>query len=265
TYSKKVMMTVGSELMTLTPLAAWVAVMSHSIVLFLFASERLEQLLANMSLPTIPLVPVSSSQAVVGAVVGIGMLQGGREIHWPRIYGIAKGWVITPLISCILCFVGLYFLQNVFQQTVQRDSNYELSHSVLEKFQKEGIETSGLHELTGKVFRSSAELVRAVKDKVNLSSKQGLQVVEYSLQINLIVSEEKIAYLDKKVLSSKQMAALSKLKGQTYNFPWQLGDALSEISPEWIVSGGGLKDKLHDRDIKQKLAYLYRIFQRREI
>ena len=265
TYSKKVMMTVGSELMTLTPLAAWVAVMSHSIVLFLFASERLEQLLANMSLPTIPLVPVSSSQAVVGAVVGIGMLQGGREIHWPRIYGIAKGWVITPLISCLLCFVGLYFLQNVFQQTVQRDSNYELSPSVIQKFQKEGIETSGLHELTGKVFRSSAEVVRAVKDKVNLSSKQGLQVVEYSLQINLIVSEEKIAYLDKKVLSSKQMAALSKLEGQKYNFPWQLGDALSEISPEWIVSGGGLKDKLHDRDIKQKLAYLYRIFQRREI
>ena len=65
TFSRRVMMTVGSGLMTLTPLAAWVVVMSHSIVLFLFASERLEQLLANLSLPTIPLVPVSSSQAVV--------------------------------------------------------------------------------------------------------------------------------------------------------------------------------------------------------
>jgi PiT family inorganic phosphate transporter len=42
TYSKRVMMTVGSELMTLTPLAAWVAVMAHSIVLFLFASERFQ-------------------------------------------------------------------------------------------------------------------------------------------------------------------------------------------------------------------------------
>ena len=147
TYSKRVMMTVGSELMTLTPLAAWVAVMSHSIVLFLFASERLEQLLANMSLPTIPLVPVSSSQAVVGAVIGIGMLQGGREIQWPRIYGIVRGWVITPVSSCLLCFVGLYFLQNVFQQEVQRESNYLLSTRVLEKFQKEGIETTGLNQL----------------------------------------------------------------------------------------------------------------------
>ncbi|MDP6744309.1 MAG: inorganic phosphate transporter [SAR324 cluster bacterium] len=264
TYSKRVMMTVGSELMTLTPLAAWVAVMSHSVVLFLFASERLEQLLAKMSLPTIPLVPVSSSQAVVGAVIGIGMLQGGREIHWPRVYSIVKGWVITPLISCLLCFVGLYFLQNVFQQTVQRDSNYALSASVIEKLQKEGIETEGLHELTGTVFQSSAEVVRAVKDKVSLSSKQGLKVVEFSLQKSLIVTAEKIADLETNGLSSAQLDALSKLAGQTYNYPWQLGDALAEISPEWIMLGGGLKDKLHDRDIKQKLAYLYRKFQRRE-
>ena len=264
TYSKRVMMTVGSELMRLTPLAAWVAVMSHSIVLFLFASERLEQLLAKMSLPTIPLVPVSSSQAVVGAVIGIGMLQGGREIQWPRVYSIVKGWVITPLISCLLCFVGLYFLQNVFQQTVQRDSNYTLSASVIEKLQKEGIETEGLHELTGTVFQTSAEVVRAVKDKVSLSSKQGLKVVEYSLQKSLIVTAEKIADLETNGLSSAQLDALSKLAGQTYNYPWQLGDALAEISPQWIMLGGGLKDKLHDRDIKQKLAYLYRKFQRRE-
>ena len=264
TYSKRVMMTVGSELMTLTPLAAWVAVMSHSIVLFLFASERLEQLLAKMSLPTIPLVPVSSSQAVVGAVIGIGMLQGGREIQWARVYSIVKGWVITPLISCLLCFVGLYFLQNVFQQTVQRDSNYTLSASVIEKLQKEGIETEGLHELTGTVFQKSAEVVRAVKDKVSLSSKQGLKVVEYSLQKSLIVTAEKIADFETNGLSSAQLDALSKLAGQTYNYPWQLGDALAEISPEWIMLGGGLKDKLHDRDIKQKLAYLYRKFQRRE-
>ena len=260
TYSKRVMMTVGSELMTLTPLAAWVAVMSHSIVLFLFASERLEQLLANMSLPTIPLVPVSSSQAVVGAVIGIGMLQGGREIQWPRIYGIVRGWVITPVISCLLCFVGLYFLQNVFQQEVQRESNYLLSTRVLEKFQKEGIETTGLNQLSDSTFSSSAELVRAVSSIVPLSSQQGLKVVEFSLQKSLLITQEKIASMDKKSLSSIQLDALNQLQGQTFNFPWQLGDSLAEISSEWEVRGGGLKNKLHDRKIKQKLAYLYRNF-----
>ena len=260
TYSKRVMMTVGSELMTLTPLAAWVAVMSHSIVLFLFASERLEQLLANMSLPTIPLVPVSSSQAVVGAVIGIGMLQGGREIQWPRIYGIVRGWAITPVISCLLCFVGLYFLQNVFQQEVQRESNYLLSTRVLEKFQKEGIETTGLNQLSDSTFSSSAELVRAVSSIVPLSSQQGLKVVEFSLQKSLLITQEKIASMDKKGLSSIQLDALNQLQGQTFNFPWQLGDSLAEISSEWEVRGGGLKNKLYDRKIKQKLAHLYRNF-----
>jgi len=260
TYSKRVMMTVGSELMTLTPLAAWVAVMSHSIVLFLFASERLEQLLANMSLPTIPLVPVSSSQAVVGAVIGIGMLQGGREIQWPRIYGIVRGWVITPVISCLFCFVGLYFLQNVFQQEVQRESNYLLSTRVLEKFQKEGIETTSLNQLSDSTFSSSAELVSAVSSIVPLSSQQGLKVVEFSLQKSLLITQEKIASMDKKGLSSIQLDALNQLQGQTFNFPWQLGDSLAEISSEWEVRGGGLKNKLYDRKIKQKLAYLYRNF-----
>ncbi|MBT5086503.1 MAG: inorganic phosphate transporter, partial [Deltaproteobacteria bacterium] len=260
TYSKRVMMTVGSELMTLTPLAAWVAVMSHSIVLFLFASERLEQLLANMSLPTIPLVPVSSSQAVVGAVIGIGMLQGGREIQWPRIYGIVRGWAITPMISCLLCFIGLYFLQNVFQQEVQRESHYLLSTRVLEKFQKEGIETTSLNQLSDSTFSSSAELVSAVSSIVPLSSQQGLKVVEFSLQNSLLITQEKIASIDKKGLSSIQLDALNQLQGQTFNFPWQLGDSLAEISSEWEVRGGGLKNKLHDRKIKQKLAYLYRNF-----
>jgi len=260
TYSKRVMMTVGSELMTLTPLAAWVAVMSHSIVLFLFNSERLEQMLANMSLPTIPLVPVSSSQAVVGAVIGIGMLQGGREIQWPRIYGIVRGWVITPVISCLICFVGLYFLQNVFQQEVQRESNYLLSTRVLEKFKKEGIETTGLNQLSDSTFSSSAELERAVSSIVPLSSQQGLKVVEFSLQKSLLITQEKIASMDRKGLSIIQLDALKQLQGQNFNFPWQLGDSLAEISSEWEVRGGGLKNKLHDRKIKQKLAYLYRNF-----
>ena len=78
TYSKKVMLTVGQDLLPLSPVAAWVVVISHSIVLFLFASEGLEYLLASNGLPTIPLVPVSSSQAVIGAVVGIGLMRGGR-------------------------------------------------------------------------------------------------------------------------------------------------------------------------------------------
>ena len=118
TYSKRVMMTVGTGIMPLSPVAAWVVVVSHSMVLFLFASQGLESFLQSYGLPTIPLVPVSSSQAVVGAVLGIALLKGGRGIRWRVLGGIGAGWLATPVIAGIVCFVGLFFLQNVFDQKV---------------------------------------------------------------------------------------------------------------------------------------------------
>ncbi|MFV2037671.1 MAG: inorganic phosphate transporter, partial [Hyphomicrobiales bacterium] len=102
----------------ITPVAAFVAVTSHSIVLFLFASEGLEAWLTSMGLPTIPLVPVSSSQAVVGAVVGIAIMKGMAGIRWRLLGKIVLGWIVTPFLSGTICFVGLFFLQNVFAQTV---------------------------------------------------------------------------------------------------------------------------------------------------
>jgi PiT family inorganic phosphate transporter len=120
TYSKRVMMTVGSGIMQLSPVSSLVAVMSHSIVLFLFASQGLESLLRSHGLPTIPLVPVSSSQAIVGAVVGIGLLKGGRGIRWRTLSGIAGSWITTPIIAGLICFISLFIFQNVFQQQTFR-------------------------------------------------------------------------------------------------------------------------------------------------
>ena len=114
TYSKKVMLTVGSDLGQLSSTSALIAVVSHSIVLFLFASQGLESLLLKYDLPTIPLVPVSSSQAVVGAIFGISILQGVTAVKWTVLGKIIMGWMITPIVSGLLCFIGLFFLQNVF-------------------------------------------------------------------------------------------------------------------------------------------------------
>ena len=118
TYSERVMMTVGGGILPMSPVAAWVVVMAHSIVLFLFASRGLQGLLLSLDLPTIPLVPVSSSQAVVGAVLGIGIMQGGRAIRWRVVTNVSLGWVVTPLVAGVVCYIGLFFLQNVFGQEV---------------------------------------------------------------------------------------------------------------------------------------------------
>lgn len=118
TYSRRVMETVGDGIFKMSPVMAFVAVWSHSIVLFAFSSQGLEQWLLNHGLPTLPLVPVSSSQAIVGAVIGMGLLKGGKSIRWKTVGGITCGWVTTPLIAGAISFVCLFIAQNVFLQQV---------------------------------------------------------------------------------------------------------------------------------------------------
>ena len=160
-----------------------------------------------------------------------------------------------------ICIVGLYILQNVFQQTVKRESQYQLCSGVLEQFRKAGIKTDELDTLTGSVFFSSAEVVRAVNAVVPLSSQQGLKVVEYSLQNSLVINAKKLSTIDEYFLSTQQLEAMKQLDGEKYKFSWQLGNALAQKSKEWELRGDGLKNKLKDREIKRKLAYLYRIFK----
>jgi PiT family inorganic phosphate transporter len=118
TFSKKVMMTVGDSIFKLSPISAFIVVLSSSLVLFVFSSEGLYNFLVSINLPPFPLVPVSQSQAVVGAIMGVGLAKGGRNIDVSKIGKIAMGWVLTPLISLVISFIVLSVLQNVFLQAV---------------------------------------------------------------------------------------------------------------------------------------------------
>ncbi len=118
TYGQQVMVTVGSDLYRITPLSGLVVVLAESIVLFLFSSQTLEALLLRLHLPTIPLVPLSSTQAVIGAVVGVGMAKQGRPVNLRVLGKIAAGWVIAPLAALLMTFISLFFVQNVFEQRV---------------------------------------------------------------------------------------------------------------------------------------------------
>jgi PiT family inorganic phosphate transporter len=95
-----------------------IVVLAQSLVLFVFSSQGLEHLLNSIGLPAFPLVPVSSSQAVVGAVIGIGIIKGIRGIKYHTLGEIAIGWITTPIVSCIITYISLFFLQNVFNQQV---------------------------------------------------------------------------------------------------------------------------------------------------
>lgn len=118
TYSKGLMMKVGNGIMALSAEAAIVTVFSQAVVLFLFSSTSISELLKSIGLPPIPLVPVSSSQVIVGSIIGIGLVKGVNEIKFKTIRGIVAGWVLTPVTAGLLSFLSLFFVKNLFNLNV---------------------------------------------------------------------------------------------------------------------------------------------------
>jgi PiT family inorganic phosphate transporter len=156
TYSKKVMQTVGSNLLELTSEAAFVVVLSQALVLFIFSSSSLSGLLVRIGLPAIPLVPVSSTQVVVGSVIGIGLYKGVRNINMKVLGSIASGWITTPVAAGLLSFVLLFFVKNLF--------GIDVGHSV----------------------RPSA----GIAGEMNVA-----QIIKYSIVILLVITAAYLVYL----------------------------------------------------------------------
>jgi len=114
TYSWKVMNTIGSNILELSSEAALVVVLAQALVLFIFSSTGLSNLIASTGLPPIPMVPVSSSQVIVGCILGIGIYKGARNINFRVLGEIGLGWIISPVASGLLTFFLLFFMKNIF-------------------------------------------------------------------------------------------------------------------------------------------------------
>ncbi len=87
TFSKRVMLSVGSGIMKLDAFCAFVAVLSMAITVNIFAVVG---------------VPVSTSQAIVGSILGIGLLRGTHAVNFGRLHKMMFGWIMTPVLALIL-------------------------------------------------------------------------------------------------------------------------------------------------------------------
>ncbi|PLX15262.1 MAG: inorganic phosphate transporter [Candidatus Muiribacterium halophilum] len=89
TFSRRVMMTVGEKIAVIGPLGALIATFSHSLTIHFFTQIG---------------VPVSSSQAIVGAVMGIGFVKGTGGVSYRKLAEIVVGWILTPLSAMLFSF-----------------------------------------------------------------------------------------------------------------------------------------------------------------
>jgi PiT family inorganic phosphate transporter len=84
TLSKPVMETVGKKLVRLDPFSALVVLLAQSITVHIY---------------TFIGVPVSTSQAVIGAVLGVGIVKGINTVRTRTLVNIIIAWILTPAIA----------------------------------------------------------------------------------------------------------------------------------------------------------------------
>ncbi|WP_099209304.1 inorganic phosphate transporter [Thermococcus henrietii] len=89
TFSYAVMHTVGKKITALGPISAFAAQFGSAI---------------SVSLANFLGLPVSSSQSIVGGVVGVGLVV-GQGVDRRVIRDILFGWVATPLTAIVISFV----------------------------------------------------------------------------------------------------------------------------------------------------------------
>ena len=94
TFSKGVMKTVGRGIVKLDAFSALIVVLANAITVHIYAIIG---------------VPVSTSQAVVGAVLGIGLLKRAEALKTRAILGVFSGWIATPLVAAIVS-IFIYFV-----------------------------------------------------------------------------------------------------------------------------------------------------------
>ncbi len=87
TFSRPVMETVGKRLVTLDPFSALVVSLSLALTIHFY---------------TLMGVPVSSSQAVIGSVLGIGIVKGSNTVSQKTLKRILLAWFLTPVVACFI-------------------------------------------------------------------------------------------------------------------------------------------------------------------
>ena len=261
TYSHKVMRTVGKDIFHLSPVTALIAVASEAIVLFIFASRGLQNLLLSIGLPPIPLVPVSSTQIIVGAVVGIGLVKGGKNIRYNILGKVSLAWIAAPVIAFFFAFIALFIVQNVFEQTVCQKTIYTFNRTTISQIEKEGLDVNHLSSVNGHKFYRELEVYKELKAEKYFMRSEILKIIRiaevYPLKVDTNLLRDK-GLVNR--FSKEQWEALVKLEGREFKHKWQLKETLAK-DPSWqkrkeITE----RDKLHNQDLEEQFNLLFRTF-----
>jgi PiT family inorganic phosphate transporter len=217
----------------------------------------------NHKLPAIPLVPLSSTQIVIGAVIGVGWARGGKGINYRVLGKIGIGWIVAPVVSACIAFIGLFIVQNVFEQKVVESVPYRLNRATIVELKAQGIEEAPLKKLEGKKFYSSGSFRQALWNQKQWKEQELYLIFSYAhLDTIKIDSNRAKLLIESTEITPAQRQALLILHGRQFAYHWQLEKALIEGSDEWNILEGRENER-HNKNVQQLKRALYDAFGRK--
>lgn len=100
TFSKRVMMTVGSSIAEISSTDGFLVIIAMALTVVLMGN--------------LMGIPVSTSQAVVGAVMGAGLTRGVHNVNFGVLKRIAIAWVSSPTVAGVLTYLVAWATQGFF-------------------------------------------------------------------------------------------------------------------------------------------------------
>jgi PiT family inorganic phosphate transporter len=258
TYGNNVMETVGTDLYKISPITGFVVVFAEFIVLWLFTSQSLEAFLLKNNLPSFPLVPLSTTQAFIGAVIGVGLAKDPLSINFKVLGKIGIGWVVAPLSAGLITFISLFFIQNVFEQKIIHPVPYQITTSVILKLNDEGIETEKLKDMLNNRFTNNKAFLNELKNRYDYNSEQIYAIYKYALIDSFRIDSVIINDLhDNYQLTITQKSKFKELHGKSFSHKIDFEEAVFSNSPEWSFNG----NKLRDKEIAEKKILVEELFR----
>ena len=101
TYSKKVMMTVGGSIANISQMDGFLVIIAMALTVVLMGK--------------VLGIPVSNTQATVGAVLGAGLTRGVKEVNFSVLKSIGLAWVGSPTIAGLLAYAVAFLTQGFFR------------------------------------------------------------------------------------------------------------------------------------------------------
>ena len=95
---KKVLTTIGENIITLVPSTGFCAEIATATTILL--ASRLG-------------LPVSTSHALVGGVVGIGLIRKGAQVRWETVKSVILAWVVTLPAAAVIGAISFTILKSL--------------------------------------------------------------------------------------------------------------------------------------------------------